>query len=282
MIKTNTTDRSDRVRELQEQLERQVAELVTGEDWANMLQVASRFHRYSANNVMLIMCQMPTATRVAGFNAWKHLGRHVRKGEHGIRILAPCRYKIAETETGEDIWRLAGFTTVSVFDISQTEGAELLDIRPDLLDGEAPAGLWDSLAAQVDAAGFTLSRCSTTEIGGANGRTEYGSRAVKVRDDVSDAQAVKTLAHELAHILCGHETELFGGCRGRLEVEAESVAYIVCHSAGLVSDGYSLPYVAGWSGGDVATVRQTAEKVVRVAGAICEAVAGAERVEVAA
>jgi hypothetical protein len=98
---------------------------------------------------------------------------------------------------------------------------------------------------------------------------------------VSDAQATKTLAHELGHILCGHEVSLFG-CRGRLEVEAESVAYVVCQAQGMASDGYSLPYVAGWSGGDVAQVRQTAETVVRVAGAICEALEASQPVLVAA
>lgn len=271
MTSSNTTDRAERVRELQAQLEHQVAELVTGDDWARMLDAASHFHHYSANNVMLIMLQRPEATRVAGFQTWKSLGRHVRKGEHGIRILAPCRYKI-ETDEGEEAWALRGFTTVSVFDISQTDGSEIADVRPVLLEGEAPGGLWDGLAKQVAAAGFMLGRCDSADvIGGANGRTDYAARTVTVRADVSDAQACKTLAHELGHILCGHEAELFGGCRGRLEVEAESVAYIVAAANGLATGGYSAPYVAGWSGGDVAKVRETAERVVRVAGAILSA-----------
>lgn len=281
MIKSNTTDRADRVRELQAQLENQVAELVTGEDWAKMLQTASRFHRYSANNVMLIMVQRPDATRVAGFQTWKSLGRYVRKGEHGIRILAPCRYKV-ETDDGDDRWIVRGFTTATVFDVSQTDGADLPDAVPAvLLEGEAPAGLWDGLAKQVAEAGFMLERCQPEQIGGANGRTDFGARTVRVRSDVSDAQATKTLAHELGHILCGHEVSLFG-CRGRLEVEAESVAYVVCQAQGMASDGYSLPYVAGWSGGDVAQVRQTAETVVRVAGGICEALEASQPVLVAA
>lgn len=282
MTGSKATDRADRVRELHQQLEHQVAELVTGEDWRRMLELAARFHQYSWGNLLLIATQRPDATRVAGFQTWKSLGRHVRKGERGIRILAPCRYKV-ETDDGEDAWRLSGFTAVSVFDISQTDGAELIDVAPQLLAGSGPAGVWDVLAKQVAAAGFMLIRCeSADEIGGANGRTDYLARTVTVRADVSEAQAVKTLAHELAHVMLEHEAELSAGCRGRLEVEAESVAYIVCAHAGVASESYSLPYVARWAAGDPVVVRQTAQRVVKVAGAIIDALSGPEVAEVAA
>lgn len=84
------------------------------------------------------------------------------------------------------------------------------------------------------------------------------------------------LAHEIAHILCGHESELLTGCRGRHEVETESVAYIVCASAGIATEDYSLPYVGHWSDGSVDLVRQTAQKVLRVAGKVCEAPSASE------
>jgi len=274
--------RTDRAAELQGQLEAEIAALVSGEDWRRFLETVSRFHKYSANNLFLIMAQKPDATRVAGFNTWKRLGRYVRKGERGIRILAPCLYRY-EDEQGEEHRRLGGFRVVSVFDISQTSGAELpADIRPVLLEGEAPAGLWDALAAQVVGTGFELVR---GDCGGANGCTHYGSRTVTVRDDVDDAQACKTLAHELGHVLLGHESQLLGGCRGLLEVEAESVAYIVAQASGLDCSGYSLPYVARWAGGDLALVRKTAERVVSCASAILAAIevrASSEAEEVAA
>ena len=241
MDRSKTTDRADRVRELQAQLESQVAEIVTSADWRAMLDTASRFHSYSFGNLMLIMAQCPTATRVAGYRTWQSLNRHVRKGEHGIRILAPCRYKTT-SDDGEETWRIGGFTTVAVFNVAQTDGEDLDDVRPALLDGDAPAGLWGAIAAQIVSAGFTIRR---GDCEGANGVTDYLARTVTVRADVSDAQACKTLTHELGHILCEHETELRNhGCRGRFEVEAESVAYIVAHAHGLPSGGYSLPYVA--------------------------------------
>ena len=259
--------KAEKVEVLHQRLAEQVDALVSGEDWAAMLAVAGRFHRYSANNVFLIMAQRPDATRVAGYRAWKALGRQVRKGERGIAILAPCVYRrraLEEHEVGErpELARvLRGFTVVHVFDVSQTEGAELADVTPELLEGEGPAGLWAALAALVADAGFTVER---GECGGANGSTDFDGRVVRVRADVDEAQAVKTLAHELGHVRL-HDASRITTDRDLAEVEAESVAFIVCAAAGLASTGYSLPYVARWAGGDIAKVRTTAERVITTA-----------------
>jgi hypothetical protein len=240
-----------------------VESITTGEDWTRMLDTAARFHRYSANNVLLIMVQHPEATRVAGYRTWQSLGRQVRKGEHGIRILAPCKYRRTEldAETGQEITYagIRGFTTTSVFDVSQTDGDELPDVAPTLLDGEGVAGLWDALAVQVKEQGYTLER---GECFGANGVTDHSVRTVRVRADVSDAQASKTLCHELAHVLLHPDSAAYFQCRGRSEVEAESVAFLVCQAAGLTTDGYSFPYVARWADGDPEVVRATAERVL--------------------
>ncbi len=103
----------------------------------------------------MIFLQPPDATVVAGFNRWKSLGRFVKKGEKGISIFAPCRYKTkVETDAGEEktVQQIRGFRVVHVFDISQTEGEELPDldaVRPKLLDGDAPEGIWEALVAQA-------------------------------------------------------------------------------------------------------------------------------------
>jgi antirestriction protein ArdC len=239
-----------------------------------MLDTASRFHRYSANNVFLIMLQKPDAARVAGFNVWRSLGRQVRKGERGITILAPCKYRRTETdpETGEETTYagIRGFTTTKVFDVSQTDGDELPEVRPTLLEGDDPEGFWNRLADQVTDAGYTLEH---GDCGGANGRTDPIARTVRVRDDVSGAQAAKTLAHELAHVLLGHadNTLSYVTCRGRCEVEAESVAFLVCRAVGLPTDAYTFAYVAGWSGGKAEVVRSTADRVLAASRAILAA-----------
>jgi antirestriction protein ArdC len=263
--------KDDRLQQLHAELTAGVESLASSEQWAAMLATAARFHKYSFGNVLLIMRQCPTATRVAGFQAWKALGRSVRKGEKALWILAPCRYKVADRETGEERWVVRGFKAVPVFDLAQTDGEDLADVRAVLVDGGAPAGLWDGLAKQVAAAGFMLTRAD--DLGGANGVTRFDTREVVVRADVSDAQACKTLAHELGHILLGHESELLAGDpeQGRREVEAESVAFIVAGALGMATDGYSMPYVARWAAGDAEQVKRSAERVLKVAGQMIDA-----------
>lgn len=271
---------TDRLAEAHELLVSSVESLTTGDDWARMLEIASRFHRYSAGNVFLIALQRPDATQVAGYRAWQSLGRQVRKGEHGIRILAPCRY-VSAVVTDDDgsthnLYGVRGFTTTTVFDVSQTDGEELPDLGPTLLEGDAVAGLWDGLAAQVRALGYSLER---GECFGANGRTDHGARTVTVRADVSDAQATKTLTHELAHVILHPCTATYFQCRGRSEVEAESVAFLVCRAAGLLTDGYTFPYVAGWANGDTELVKSTADNVLKTARAILGAMENDEPAE---
>ena len=166
--------------------------------------------------------------------------------ERGIAIFAPCVYRRRPVDDDEaartpELARvLRGFRVAYVWDESQTDGDALPDIAPQLLAGEAPAGLWDSLAREVANAAYELRR---GQCGGANGRTSYTTRTVTVRDDVDDAQATRTLMHELAHIWL-HDPEEALHHRGTAEVEAESTAYVVCQAAGMVTDDYSLPYVA--------------------------------------
>ena len=174
--------------------------------------------------------------------------------------------------------RINGFRVVYVFDLGQTEGPELpTGPVPQLLDGAAPPGLYDGLAQQVRAKGFQLIRQEFdlphlgdrgAEAGSrrANGVTDYLTRAVTVRPDLTDAQASKTLAHELGHVLLHRpETRPAGLDRPRAEIEAESVAYLVTAAHGLAADDYTVPYVTGWSAGDLALVQRTAERVLTTA-----------------
>ena len=205
----------------------------------------------------------------------------VRKGEKGIAVLAPCRYRTktdADDEEAERAEVVRGFRVVHVFDVSQTDGEPLPCLSAPLLEGDAPTALWDELAGQVAAAGFGLERGDCC---GANGRTDFGARLVRVRSDVEGAQAAKTLAHELGHVLLHDGTEYGTDCRGRAEVEAESVAYLVCAGADMTTDAYSFPYVTMSSGGDASLVKATAGRVVSTARALLD-VLGLVDVEVTA
>lgn len=284
------------IEDLQADIETGVGELVAGKGWQRWLSVAAKFPRYSFRNQLLILAQRPDARVVMGYRAWQALGHQVRRGEQSISILAPCTYK-AKTKTahaasdsaddqpdtdqgaeqdnpegrrGSDHRILRRFRVAHVFDISQTDGDGVQPPeRPQLLAGEAPPGLWDMLAHQVAAAGFVLIRDDIAS--GANGVTNFATRTVTVAPDLSAAQAAKTLAHELAHVTLHDGAEYATGCRGRAEIEAESVAYIVCQTAGLTTAAYSFGCVAHWAGGDPKAIRDTADRVISTARTILAA-----------
>src|SRR4051812_13836836 len=118
----------DKVTQLLERLQEGIAALVTGADWQRMMDVATRFHRYSMWNTVAILVQRPDATQVAGYTLWQRLGRQVRKGERGIKILAPCTYRRDGDDNDEAARVLRGFKVVHVFDVHQTEGLPLADV----------------------------------------------------------------------------------------------------------------------------------------------------------
>ncbi|MGQ0631517.1 MAG: ArdC-like ssDNA-binding domain-containing protein [Sporichthyaceae bacterium] len=284
-------DPSERLATAHANLATAVEALTTGEAWRRMLDVAARFPTYSANNVLLIGIQRPDATRVAGLRAWNSLDRRVRKGEKGIAILAPCLYRprdagdraapelpppTASTQSqlreSESARQVRGFRVVHVFDLNQTEGHPLPEVAPAQLRGGAPPWLVDRLVDAIRGDGFTVERGPCER--GANGHTDFATRTVRVRDDVDEAQAAKTLAHELGHIRADHEPRFLAeyrtsmGCRAQAEVEAESIAYLVAHAAGLPTESYSLPYLAGWSNGNPDLLRDAATRVIGTARTI--------------
>jgi antirestriction protein ArdC len=280
---SDDVSREDRLAGIHNKLLEQVAKLASSQEWRAMLTVAARFHTYSPNNVLLIAAQRPDATRVAGYRAWSQLGRQVRKGEQGIAILAPVlRRKDTEaadiaaeaTPRSSDHGqapsrRLAGFRVTHVFDISQTDGPAPPDIRPELLHGSSPLGLWSDLYDQIEAAGYTI---DFADLGEANGRTDFTDHTVVLHTGRSGAQLTKTLAHELAHIdLHAPDVRPDALTRDRAEIEAESVAYVVSAAHGLGADDYSVPYVTGWAGGNTELVSQAATRVLSCARTILRA-----------
>ena len=277
--------RTDRLAEAHDQLVAAIEHLTTGEDWQRFLDTASRFRTYSLNNLLLIFLQRPDATRVAGYRTWQSLGRQVRRGEQGIAILAPCTYRRADTdEPAEEPTRvLRGFKVVHVFDLAQTDGDPLPEPPVHLLDGDDPHGVTDLLAELIRAESYTFTiGPMPDEHAEANGVTDYAQRSVTVRQDLAPAQRAKTTAHELAHVLLHHPDSGTRPDRAVCEIEAESVAYLVCGQHGLTSDAYSFGYVATWAAGDTAAIRATGERVTACAGRILDALGIEDRSDRAA
>lgn len=260
--------------EAMERLDEGAREVFESGKWERYLEVMSRFHRYSANNSLLIAMQMPNATAVASYTDWKRkFSRQVRKGERGIRILAPVRYrKKVEDEDGDEavVERLAGFRLVSTFDVSQTEGEPLPQIA-ELLDGSVER--YEQVMGAIEAT-------SPVPVGfeempeGVNGFFSRAERRIAIRPGMSQAQTVKTAIHELAHSRM-HD---FDGVtppedlpdRGTREVQAESVAFVAASHYGLDTGDYSFGYITGWASGreleelkaSMDAIRETAHEII--------------------
>jgi len=299
--------REAKLNALHDQLTTSVAALTTSDDWRQAMEFAARFRSRSFNNTMLIYIQHaiahaegrvpePMPTYAAGFKQWQSLGRQVLKGQSGYAILAPVTGRFAtKTPQNSESWRrlsrgekpqrgevartrLIGLRPAHVWDMSQTEGEPVPERpMPVLLQGQAPEGLWDGLAAQAQVRGFTLKRVpNAAAIGGANGITDYLAREVSVRTDMDPSAQTKTLCHELGHVLLhGPDNADAAIHRGIAEVEAESVALMVGAAHGLATDDYTIPYVTSWASSvpgktPVEVVQATAERVRRTAVTILD------------
>ena len=257
--------------ELLDTLTEGVAALATSERWTQYLEVQSRFPRYSSNNALLILAQRPDATRVAGYRAWQALGHQVLAKESALRIFAPMKYRSDDAPDGELAQEIRGFKLVPVFDVSQVEGPELPDIVSKL-NGLAPEGLLAKLTDFADGIGFRVERPWSLE-SGANGDTVHAAGLIRVATNNDGAQQVKTLAHEIGHALL-HDPEVTSTgdlARGLKELEAESVAYVICRAIGMETGDYSFGYVVGWSGGGeqaVAGIKSSTTRIQRAAAAV--------------
>ena len=282
-----------KVQEITEKLEQGIKELFESEKYKTYLNTMSKFHNYSFNNTMLIAMQKPDATLVAGFKAWqKNFDRHVKKGEKGIRILAPAPYKIKEEQeklnpvTGEIMLdkngmpiteeveiKIPAFRVVPVFDVSQTDGKELPDIGVNELSGSVE-DYEDFMQALTEVSPVPITYEDIE--GEAKGYFHTTDHRIAIQEGMSQSQTVKTAIHEVAHAKL-HDRErnqdidaVLDKDRNTKEVEAESVAYTVCQHFGIDTSDYSFGYIAGWSSDrdmkelkfSLDTIRKTASELI--------------------
>ena len=290
---------AEKLKEITDRLEQGITELFDSERYKEYLRVMSKFHNYSFNNTLLIAMQKPDASLVAGFTAWKNqFQRNVKKGEKGIKIIAPSPFKIKqETEkidpqtqkpvigkdgkpvTEEKEITIPAYKVVSVFDVSQTDGKELPDIAVDALTGDVEQ-YSDFFAA--------LEKTSPVPIGfekiegGAHGYYHLEDKRIALDEGMSELQTLKTAIHEIAHAKL-HDIDLNAPKdeqqprvdRRTREVEAESVAYTVCQHYGLDTSDYSFGYVAGWSSGrELAELKSSLETIRSAAADIINSIDG--------
>lgn len=280
-----------KVQEITEKLEQGIKELFESEKYKTYLNTMSKFHNYSFNNTMLIAMQKPDATLVAGFKAWqKNFDRHVKKGEKGIRILAPAPYKIKEErdkidpvtqellldkdgnpQKEEVEITIPAFRAVSVFDVAQTDGKPIPEPAAKELLSDVE-GYQDMIRA-VEA--ISPVPIELEEIAGdSKGYYDREAKRIAVQENMSESQTLKTMIHEVAHSKLHskevEQDEQMKKDRNTKEVEAESIAYTVCQHFGIDTSDYSFGYIAGWSSGrdtkelraSMDTIRRTASELI--------------------
>ena len=237
------------IENLTQMLQDGLTEYTNSDKYRELLQVMSRFYHYSANNCLLIALQCPHASYVAGYTSWRNnFHRQVKKGSKAIRIFSPYTYKTKD-ENDEEVECL-GFKSASVFDISATEQIEHL--KPIAIGIEDLQGRIDNYKQFVTA--FEQVAPVPVEYrlfdGDARGYYSDAEKIIVIQDGMTERQSVKTLIHEIAHAMLHTKEKLQEHKKDRKqkELEAESVAYVVCEHFGFYSEDYSFPYIVGWGG----------------------------------
>ena len=274
----------DKIKELTEKLETGIKEVFTSDRYREYLSTMNKFHNYSFNNSMLIHLQKPQASYVAGYKTWETLDRHVKKGEKGITIFAPCPYKakksveVIDTETGQikrDIHgkpvteereiTYASFKAISIFDYSQTEGKPLPELAEEL-QGKIPDYmiLMDSIK-EIAPVPIRFEEWEQSK----KGHYDLTNKEIVIKSDMSELQTVKTAIHETAHSILHRDKEHLKDS-ATMETEAECIAFICCQHLGLDTSDYSFGYLAGWSSdkelpelkSSLQTIQKTAHEVI--------------------
>ena len=275
---------SERLKALTDQLEQGVSDIFQSGQYAAYLTAMSKFHHYSFGNTMLIFIQCPNATHVAGYHDWRrNFGRQVKRGERGITILAPCPYRRQEeveeaapdgsSSTSIQWVQRMGFRTVTVFDVSQTEGKPLPELVKKLT---GDAAQYESMVAALR--GISPYPISIESFpGGAYGCCDFVEQRILVQPDMSQTQTIKTMIHEVSHAKL-HAPEKTGELpqhkqRFVREMEAESVAYVVCRHFGIDTSDYSFGYVAGWSRGrELSQLRESLDLIRNTAAELIDGI----------
>ena len=277
-------------------IEQGIKELFESEKYMRYLSVMSRFHRYSVNNTMLIYMQKPDATLVAGYNKWKNqFERHVKKGEHGITIIAPTPFKkkIEEQKLDPDTKapildaegkavmeerevEIPMFRPVKVFDVSQTDGKPLPELASSL------SGNVQNYEAFMEALRRSAPVPLSVEPMAANmdGYFSPDQQRIAIRAGMSEVQTVSAAVHEIAHsklhnyakaqeeaARAGDKEPPKKKDRNTEEVEAESISYAVCQYYGIQTGENSFGYIANWSQGkELPELRASLETINKAAG----------------
>lgn len=256
---------NEKVKALLEKLEQGAKDVFTSEKYAAYLKMLAKFHSYSYRNVILILLQYPGATKVAGYNAWqKNFNRHVKRGETGIQILGYTPYKrqverVKLDKAGKPLLDSKGqqimekvtvtvpaYKPVYVYDVEQTEGEPLPEYVT-RLQGDDVGDFKLLLASLAELSPYPISFEDVP--GSANGYCDHAEKKIVVQQGMSQEMTLKTTIHEIAHAREHGNVQGETLSRQTKEVEAESIAFVVCAHLGIDASDYSFGYVSSWASG---------------------------------
>jgi hypothetical protein len=287
--KTETTSKNTVSEQMEERLKQGIREVYESENWTNYLNLNKNFANYSWRNKLLVFLQKPDATLVKGYKTWKNeYGRLVDKGQKAIFICAPKTS--TKTYTTEDIMKKLEdkpdsefwsemleqslkegsvsatgryFSYIPVFDVSQTSGKELPphSIREALSESvdDYESVLRDLMDVAPEKVTISFSSVEKdSHLDNAYGYFRPTTNEIVLRDNMSESMTIKVLVHEMAHSMLHGEEMLVEGvedtskitARDLKEIQAESVAYIVCSELGIDSSKESFGYVADYMNED--------------------------------
>lgn len=254
-------------------IEQGVKDVYSSESFKQYLSCLSKFHSYSLNNTLLILSQKPEASLVAGYRAWQtNFNRHVNKGEKGLMILAPVTTKedrlmnkhdengnVILDESGNPVQEmrvvnLTHFKTTTVFDILQTSGDPLPSLVHDLTgsSNEVKAIIQSIQSVCTIPIEFKTETEDLSFMTGAKGYYSPRKDKIVINKDLEDLQTAKTLIHEYAHSILHKETDKNQSQR---EIEAESLAFVICDHFGIDTSEYSFGYIASYVNKDYSELK---------------------------
>lgn len=255
------SSKNEKVEQLVQDLENGLEDIIKGDKYKEYLNAMSKFHNYSARNTILILRQNPMATHVASYGTWKKLGRQVKKGSKGLGIFVPMKFdkdiemtkidpktrKPMLDKEGKEIKEnkkqsYLTFGKGSVFDISQTDGKELPKLAEELKGDVENYDIFLNSLKEISSVPIEFEEIYSS----ANGYYHLVDKRIAIKKGLSQKHTLKTAIHEISHAEV-HSEDNPSKDRSTKEVEAESIAYIVCKNYGLDTSDYSFGYITGWN-----------------------------------
>ena len=281
--------------DLTAQIDQRLHDFMKEGKYKEVLIAMGNLGKYSLNNQIFILMQKKDSVTVNGMKKWNSLGRHIIPGSKGIKIFKPVIKTKEVFVTDEDgaivedkdgnlkkkkKSVLVGYQLGYVFDVSQTDGKPIEVFKFDKEKAvENKELILQGLSKIAEENGFSISYASEKDLGqGVYGQCNHLTHQIQILEGMPDLQEISTTVHEIGHALA-HSAyrEDFKGLtpeekRGIKEVEAESIACIVCTYLGLDTENFNFSYIAGWSDGDIGKFKENLEVISKYARTIIDGI----------